>query len=84
MLPVLGGISGSTRNDVEHSKANRFRFKGSEILHPIRSNGKRRSTAALQDLAVILPSFLACVLECGGAPPLSVAANECRTLNPQL
>ena len=35
---------------------------------------KRQDTAALQNLAVILRSFLACVVECGGAPPLSDAA----------
>ena len=45
----------------------------SEVFHQ-----KRRSTAALHNVAAIVCLFVACVLECGGAPPLCDAADKTR------
>ena len=37
---------------------------------------KRHGSAALQNVAVAQPQFIACVLECGGAPPLSTTYTD--------
>ena len=39
---------------------------------------KRQDTAALHNVAVISSLIFACVVECGGAPPLFDAANKTR------
>jgi len=48
---------------------------------PFRASAhKRQDTAALQNLAVIPRSSLACVVECGGAPPLFDVAGKTQPL----